>query len=294
MEVRVGSLKSAFGAMLLAQSSLISFDSLACSEQDDPDCQSEGFYNPDAVPRDEDVNWDGEIRSCNPCNPCAAFSSASAPPCNPCNPCNPCSAHKLATRVFSGPNVFRPDAFGAYGIIAFSAGMTSASKERYLMICEAYVAAMPHVWQYSEVSLSEQIATVWPIDSDSVATDLNSATSREELCDPAVKNYGLRIGQDAIKHAEKAIGKLLTGVGPYLLAWAPPSEIGDHAAVVLKVDMSGVTTDVQAANIFEAWKNDIEAEPELWTDGSWDLERVRLVIQQWADKFGTQIMSLFG
>jgi hypothetical protein len=195
-----------------------------------------------------------------------------------------------ATRIFAGPNQYPPTEFAAYGIVAFRARATQADRSRYNMICEAYVGGLP---AFSEVNapIQQQMATVWPIESNAVATQLNNA-QRASLCRNAIDRYGLVTSIKAIDAARRS-GVPFNGIGPFLLAWSPPTTEGKLNALVLVADLSDVTTAAQAAEIFAQWSDDIQKDPDLWQRG-WNIAKLRIKIQLWADRYGKQILKLFG
>lgn len=195
-----------------------------------------------------------------------------------------------ASRLFAGPSQYPPKDFAAYGIIAFRSRATPDDRKRYLMFCEAYVAALPHT---SEVLLSrsQQMATIWPIQSDGFASYLNRVPIRD-VCEPAIDNYGLVVATAALNDAGKT-GADLNDQGPFLLAWSLSSQKGKDDALVLVVNLSNVTTPEQAKLRLLRWKKDILLNPEIWERG-WNLERVRITVGEWADKFGPKILTLFG
>ena len=59
------------------------------------------------------------------------------------------------------------------------------------------------------------------------------------------------------------------------------SDYGQADVLVLVSNLSDVTTALQATRRFDAWRDDIKENPELWSTG-WDLEIVRLTISEWA------------
>ncbi len=194
----------------------------------------------------------------------------------------------VATRLFAGPGQYPPQEFKAYGILAFPARATPATRSRHLFICEAYLARLPHV---SEVRAPTrlQMVTVWPMADDQAAQTLNDDPLASN-CPAAVDGYGLVAAQEAIRHA-RAVGHDLTGRGPFLLAWSPAQDKGKPAAAVLVADMSDVSTAGGAAEILARWAGDIEKKPELWENG-WSLEGLRLAIQSWADHYGSRLLAL--
>lgn len=199
------------------------------------------------------------------------------------------SSFPEATRIFAGPNQFPPDQFAAYAMVIFKSRAVTADLGRHIGICEAYVAAIPH---FSEIDtpLDQQIATVWPMESESIAFEVNRAP-RDNVCDSAVHYYGLVAANRARTDAGLK-GVNFSGRGPFLVAWAPAAAKGSPDAVVLEADLSFINSPAQAKAAFERWVQDIEEKPELWQHG-WDLERVRLTIQQWLDYFGDDVLKAF-
>jgi hypothetical protein len=196
-----------------------------------------------------------------------------------------------ASRLFAGPNEYPPKQFAAYGILAFRSRPTPYDRERQLMFCNAYVAALPHASEL-EVPRSKQMVTVWPLNSDEASDRLNRLGYHlKGICQIAVDNYGLAIAQQALKDAELT-GRTLNRAGPFLLAWSPAAEKGKEDALVLVSDLSDITTYEQARERFLAWSRDIESDPALWVRG-WDLERVRTYVRDWVDKYGEMSLALF-
>ena len=195
-----------------------------------------------------------------------------------------------ASRLFAGPNQYPPADFAAYGIVAFSSRAAPNDRDLYIMMCEAYVAVLPHE---SELALpnSAQMVTVWPMSSDSAAIRINRA-HRDEVCDQAVDGYGLVVATQALKDAAK-VGADVSGRGPYLLAWSPSTQKGKADALVLVANLSNVTTADEAKLGLLRWKKDILEDSAIWNNG-WNQERVRIAMREWADQFGSKILSLFG
>lgn len=195
-----------------------------------------------------------------------------------------------ASRLFAGPSQFPPEDFAAYGILAFRSLATTQDRKRYLMLCEAYTATLLHT---SWVSLpkSQQMVTVWPIDSDRVADHLNEAP-RLTVCGTAVDRYGLRVAIQALNDASQA-GANISDKGPYLLAWSPSINKGKHDALVLVVNLSEVTTSEQAKSRLLRWRVDILRDPSKWNP-RWDVDALIAIIREWVDKYGTRILMLVG
>lgn len=206
------------------------------------------------------------------------------------------------SRKFTGPGQYPPENFLAYGILAFPQRVTPDSRQRHLMICEAYVSALPHSTELKGVPLSEQMVTTWPIENDELATRIDMNTPRKEVCELAVDHYGLVIAKSALNDAEKAEAgdkELIRGdtldfenlkQGPYLLAWAPGYKKGDSDALVLVLDLSRVNLPQHAKAIFIRWIREIEQDPGLWSNG-WDIPAVQLKLRLWADDLGNSIVG---
>lgn len=205
----------------------------------------------------------------------------------------------LASRLFAGPDQYPPERFAAYGILAFQAEATSASRNRYLAICEGFVASLPNADTLGDrgIPLNLQMATVWPLKYSMFADELNAVAAQDPLvdrCGEIVDNIDIITSGMAIYHANNASETAtLDGDGPYLLAWSPSTAFGQAEVPVLKSDLSNVTTAEQATRRFVAWRMEIQQDPTLWNDG-WNLERVRELIGLWADRYGRDVLQLLG
>jgi hypothetical protein len=192
--------------------------------------------------------------------------------------------------MFAGPGQYPPTKFLAYGIVAFPARATPDSSERFKIICNAYQS---NLLFYTDVGVptSDQMVTVWPIEKDPDATSLNNM-DRDKMCQGAVDKYGLKTSLQAIADA-RAAGAALQGRGPFLLAWSPAILKGRQDALVLTLDLSMVANTDQADRLFQEWKSDIIENPELWNRG-WRLERIKNLVALRADKFGSDLLKVFG
>lgn len=209
----------------------------------------------------------------------------------------PTESSVTASRLFAGPDQYPPDDFAAYGILAFRSEATSQSAERYVAICEGFVAGLPAAAELTRrgVPPAEQMATVWPLDDSALANDLNgNDTARPPLgrCPEIVAGIDLIASGEAIANAMRASdGESFEGAGPYLIAWSPSTAFGQPDVPVLICDLSNVTTIREATDRFVDWADDIVRNPDLWHDG-WDLERLRTTLRQWADKYGPAILRV--
>lgn len=194
-----------------------------------------------------------------------------------------------ASRSFFGPHTYPPQAFAAYGIVAFPETAVATTRERHLMACRAYVATLPKPGELS-VAPTAQMVTVWPVDSDETAVRL-MAMPGEEPCAEAVAHYHLPTALQAIAQASRR-HPLRDGAGPYLFAWAPASAKGDPDAPVLVADLSTAATQTQFNERFRGWRTDIEGNPQLWRNG-WSLAELRAVVRAWADTYGPAVLRFW-
>lgn len=195
----------------------------------------------------------------------------------------PTNSGTKASRGFAGPNHYPPSDFAAYGIVAFKSRPSDVNRDRFMMFCHVYIATLPHTTELFQVPLSQQMVTVWPIESDSLAIKLNRI-SRDSVCKIAVDNYGLVSAVTAANEASNAGVDTREG-GPYLFAWSPASAKGQSDVLVLFADLSFVTTHKEALAVFMLWRQDIESDPLVWNDG-FNLELIKTKIRLWADLHG--------
>jgi hypothetical protein len=197
-----------------------------------------------------------------------------------------------ASRLFAGPGEFPPSAFAAYGIVAFRSQATPDNRDRYIGICEGYVASIPLATELSSrgIPLSEQMATVWPIEDSDLAANLNEFGDSPESCPDVVANIDTVTSLNVINAARRVRTDVeFSNPGPYLLAWSPAATVGDSDALVLVWDLSSVTTRQQATDLFADWAVEIENDPSLWRNG-WDDGSLRRKLRLLADKWGETII----
>jgi hypothetical protein len=198
----------------------------------------------------------------------------------------------IESRLFAGPDQYPPTDFAAYGIIAFPSRATPDDRDRYKMLCEVYLAALPHAREL-QIPDSQQMVMVWPMSENSLAEGLNETRRKNFVCDSAVDNYGLVVATRALDDARRARAENLDGRGPFLLAWSPATQKGQRDALVLVANLSNVTTSAEAQDRLRSWKLDILDNPDIWKP-RWNLERVRITIGKWADRFGLRVLTIFG
>jgi hypothetical protein len=192
-----------------------------------------------------------------------------------------------ATRIFAGPSLDTSD-FAALGIVIFKSRATSYDRERYRIICEAYVSALPHSTETGLPSL-EQMVTVWPVEEDAVSSMINGQ-SREQVCDIAVSRYSLAASKAYGRRANSS-GVSLSGRGPFIVAWAPSSEMDSPDSQVLVADLSSVDSIREAKSVFETWGEQIQGDSSTWSDG-WNLDKLGATIRNWLDDNGNIITVL--
>ncbi len=199
-----------------------------------------------------------------------------------------------ASRLFLGRDSFPPEAFAAYGILAFQTLSTSDDAAKYLAICEAFFSALINSGDVG-VDVSKQMVTVWPIDdrkNASLTNELNTTRVEDGSCEKAINYYDIHVARDAIDDAKDA-GIEMTGRGPFLLAWAPAGSKGDEDAIVLAADLSDVKTVADAKDVLRIWRDDIEGDPTLW-DSGFSAEKLRVKLRQIANRYGEGLLKFLG
>jgi hypothetical protein len=194
----------------------------------------------------------------------------------------------LASRLFVGRHDYPPEEYGAYGIVAFPTLSTPETKDRYQLVCQAYLASLPPSSDL-KVSVSKQMVTVWPVDDPKPLFELSDDKSKE--CEYAVAHYDLTTALWALAEARDAGAGTLDGDGPYLLAWSPSGEKGEEDALVLVLDMSSATLSQYFKEQFVDWRTRIEQDPSLWYNG-FSLDGLRVTIKYWVDRWGTGFLSI--
>jgi hypothetical protein len=195
----------------------------------------------------------------------------------------------VTSRRFLEHHDYPPIATAAYGIVALTQLPTPEEKKRVDAICSAYVATFPYSTSIQS-PVAQQMVTVWPVNDHGTLLKIEQAKGGSTSCDLAVQHYDLPTSLTAIKEAESTTQNTrLDGLGPYLLAWAPSSTKGKKDTLVLVRDLSGATTEAEFKDYFREWRDSIEKDPSVWSNG-WSLERTRLAIRGWVDKHGTMLL----
>jgi hypothetical protein len=196
---------------------------------------------------------------------------------------------KDAARIFAGPGQVSPASYSGYGVFAIRSDMPASERDRLVMLCDAFVAALPATQAAGETA---QMVTFWPVASAAHAEELN-AGSGARRCENAVEHYGSAAGQEAISDSERT-GWILDNQGPYLLAWSPPTDKEESGASVLLVDLSNVEEPENARKILRHWSEDVENNNMLWGNASWDPVELSRVINDWQGEFGPRSILLLG
>ena len=184
-------------------------------------------------------------------------------------------------RAFLPAGSIPPPGVGAYGVVAFSALPTDASRERLKKVCASYLATLPSQAAIpASIPLRDQMITFWPVQG-------NPAPSPD--CDWLLDNYDLFGGTSAIQDAESQ-GQDLSGRGPFLIGWSPSTARGVKDAVVLVVDLSPFESQASFDGQFAFWRREIVENPSVWR-GGFSLEGLRLAVRDWADRNGSNIVQ---
>jgi hypothetical protein len=199
-----------------------------------------------------------------------------------------------AFHTFVGPHLAPPPEFGAYAVVAFPQRADPDTRERYRMLCEAFVATRPSATgpAASGGAAEDRMVTVWPVANERRAAELRGRSDVSAACRVATREYDLPTGFSAIRQANTR-GLDLANRGPFLLAWAPASEKGRPGARVVRADLSRVRTAREARQVFEAWRDDIETNPELWR-GGWSTSALRRTVNDGIEIGGRPVLAFTG
>ena len=177
-----------------------------------------------------------------------------------------------------------PPSIGAYGIVAFRARPTTASRSRLLMTCAAFVTAIPPQKSVpGAVRVGDEMLTIWPLDEPS------SPNAARDDCNFAIDHYDLYAADSAIADAARQ-GAEFGAEGPFLIGWSPSNSRGVPDQLVLVVDMSLYDSQDSFDQAFQFWKEKIVEDPSLWRSG-FSIETVRLAVRDFADHYGDTILK---
>jgi hypothetical protein len=215
--------------------------------------------------------------------PDAEFVPATAGP--PLREAEASNNRKLVpVRAYLRSSDIPPPTVGAYGVVAFRARPTPASRSRLLMTCTAFVASIEAQKSLpSTVAISDQMLTIWPLD------DPSSPNAEKDDCDFAIDHYDLYAADTAIADAETQ-GAKFGDDGPFLIGWSPSNTRGVPDKLVLVVDMSRYSSQDSFDHAFQFWKQEIVENPSLWRTG-FSIEAIRLAARDFADHYGDTILK---
>ncbi len=190
----------------------------------------------------------------------------------------------VPVRAYLRSSDIPPPAVGAYGVVAFRARPTPASRSRLLMTCTAFVASIEAQKSLpSSVPASDQMLTIWPLD------DPSAPDAEKDDCDFAIDHYDLYAADTAIADAETQ-GAQFGAEGPFLIGWSPSNTRGVPDKLVLVVDMSRYGSQDSFDHAFQFWKQEIVENPSLWRTG-FSIEAIRLAARDFADHYGDAILK---
>jgi hypothetical protein len=190
----------------------------------------------------------------------------------------------VPVRAYLRSSEIPPPSIGAYGVVAFRAKPTSASRSRLLMACAAFVASIPPQKSVpGTVRIRDEMLTIWPLD------DPSSPNAAKDDCNFAIDHYDLYGGDSAIADAKNQ-GAELGADGPFLIGWSPSNSRGVPDKLVLVVDMSLYNSQDSFDHAFQFWKQKIVEDPSLWRTG-FSIEAIRLAVRDFADHYGDTILT---
>ncbi|MGJ4941505.1 hypothetical protein ACQR1W_13105 [Bradyrhizobium sp. HKCCYLS1011] len=192
--------------------------------------------------------------------------------------------HLVPVRAYLRSADIPPPSIGAYGVVAFRARPTPATRSRLLMACTSFVASIPpQALIPSSVAVSDQMLTIWPLDNPAAAEAV------KDDCNFAIDHYDLFGGDSAIADAGKQ-GATFGEEGPFLIGWSPSNTRGVPDKLVLVVDMSRYNSQDSFDHAFLFWKQKIVEDPALWRSG-FSVEGIRLAVRDFADGYGDTILK---
>ena len=206
-------------------------------------------------------------------------SSAATPKSNP--------KKLVPARAYLRAADIPPPSIGAYGVVALRSKPTPANRERLMRTCAAYVASLPrHNLLPTYVTPDDQMLTIWPLDNPDAIEALR------DDCNFVIDHYDLFGGLSAIQDAQQQKAKF-DGIGPFLIGWSPSNARGVSDKLVLVIDLSSFESQASLDEAFLIWQKKIVENPDLWMQG-WAVDKIRLVLRDFADHYGSQVVRIFG
>lgn len=177
-----------------------------------------------------------------------------------------------------------PKNIAAYGVVAFRALPTPATRGRLRIACISYTKTLARQADLpNSVSPGDQMLTIWPLD------DPTNAQAAADNCDFVIDHYDLYGGDSAIQDALRQ-GAKLGDAGPFLIGWSPSNTRGIHDKLVLVVDMSGLDSQESFDQAFLFWKMKVVEDPALWQSG-FHSEELKLSVRDFVDHYGKAILA---
>ena len=200
----------------------------------------------------------------------------------------------MSTRLFVPIGFNEFERFAAVAMIAFPQVPASAQEtNRYQRICEAYLTILPDAIVMDRFDPdARQMVTIWPRKdiANPISVDVTMPTAAQAECNRAIRNYAYPVATAWLARVPKRAGLDRTRPGPFLVAWAPSSEIGNEKSALLIFDLSDFERTSAIQKAFRIWKAEIENDPKLWNKG-WNITRWKAHTAAKLDRYGTQISS---
>jgi hypothetical protein len=200
----------------------------------------------------------------------------------------------VSTRLFVPARFSDFEVYGAVAIIAFpQVPATIAESNRHRRICEAYLTTLPDAIITRKLAPDlRQMVTVWPRSdiTEPVSAKVATPGATAAKCRRAVDNYDHVTAAVWLSLVPKRAGLERTGRGPFLVAWAPSSAIGNPRSAVLVFDLSDFEQISAIQKAFRIWKVEIENDPRLWHKG-WNMTRWKAHTAARLDRYGKRISS---
>jgi hypothetical protein len=197
----------------------------------------------------------------------------------------PLASHELVpVRSYLRATDIAPKNIAAYGVVAFRAKPTPATRDRLRMVCISYTKTLARqVDLPRNISPNDQMLTIWPLD------DPTNKQAVADNCDFVIDHYELYGGDLAIQDALRQ-GATLGDAGPFLIGWSPSNTRGIPDKLVLTVDMSDFDSQQSFDEALLFWKKKVVEDPALWRSG-FRSEELKLSIRDFVDHYGGAILA---
>lgn len=164
--------------------------------------------------------------------------------------------------------------YGAYGYLLLTSRPSSASPNRYIALCAAYLRNLePTAAAKGRTEKANLLPTYWFL----------VTKPQSQNCKEFVNSYDFTRAKALLY----AVGKL-AAQGPVLVAWRTPTPEANQQALVL--DLSDFS-DSDFDRAFRIWEDRIVRDPSIWNNG-FILIRVREAFRNFIQQYGEAIVSL--